>query len=288
MKKIAAIGELLWDIFPDGKEVGGAPANFAIISAYLGNDAYVISAVGTDNLGKELTNKLKNWQVDVDLLQTHPDYKTGEVNIKINENGIPAYEIVENRACDHIIYTEKLSKSLQHFDAISFGSLSSRSKDTKKTIFRVLEQLPNSCLKVCDLNLRKNYYSKDLIKKLLGYSDVFKINDDERRLLEKNLNINLNHHENYKDFIIENSLKYLIITNGEKGSYIITEQEYSEQKANTVKVIDTVGAGDAFLAASIDGILHHKPVKIWHQQAVDLSATVCKYKGATGFLKATE
>ena len=123
MHKIAAIGEILWDNFPDGKVLGGAPTNFAIMSKYLGNEAYIISAVGNDNLGTEIFEKLNFWGINTELLQINPDYKTGEVIVTINETGQPRYRIVENRACDHIQYKNPMDNYHNTFDAISFGYL---------------------------------------------------------------------------------------------------------------------------------------------------------------------
>ena len=284
MKNIAAIGEILWDNFPNGKELGGAPTNFAIISKYLGNNAFVISSVGDDVLGEEIIEKLKFIGINTDLLQINSDYKTGEVNITIDNNGNPNYIIEENRACDHIIYTDEMDKYVDKFDAISFGSLSHRSGDSKKTIFKFLSKISNNCLKVCDLNIRKQYYNEQLINDLLEISDIFKINYDEKILLEKILKINLNKPKNIKKFLINRKLESLIITNGSIDSEIITLKEYSKISSKKINVIDTVGAGDSFLSAFVEGYLNKKPINIIHKDAVNLSAKVCKKKGALGIL----
>ncbi len=284
MFKIAAIGELLWDNFPDGKRLGGAPANFAVMSKYLGHTAYIISAVGDDEPGVELIRQLDKWGIHVDLIQKHPAYRTGEVNIQLDRDGNPSYQIVENRACDHILYSEKIKESLNQFDAITFGSLSSRSEDSKQTIFRVLNELPEKCLKVCDLNIRKNYYSEDLIEQLLNRSDIFKINQYEKNILENILKINLNDSPSVKGLLKQYNLEMLIITNGDKGSEIITLDDVSKRESLAVKIIDTVGAGDSFLAACVDGYLKKYSLDKIHDNAVTLSAIVCQAKGATGIL----
>ncbi len=288
MFTIAAIGEILWDNFPDGKRLGGAPANFAVISKYLGNQAYVISAVGDDAAGRELLEQLNKWGINTDLIQRLNTYKTGEVNITLDKQGNPRYQIVENRACDHIQYSPELDQYIDLFDAISFGSLSSRSEDSKQTIFKLLKKLPDQCLKVCDLNIRKNYYSKELIVQLLKLSDVFKINHYEKTILEKILKINLDNATTARRVMTEYKLNMLIITNGDKNSKIISLSEYSERTSQRVKVIDTVGAGDSFLAACVTGYLEKRPLDIIHKNAITLSADVCQVKGATGILSLLE
>jgi len=284
MKKIAAIGEILWDNFPDGKILGGAPTNFAILSKYLGNEAYVISAVGDDDLGKEIFDKLQNWGICTSLLQITKEYDTGEVMVQVDEQGIPRYQIVENRASDHIKYSDEMNNFLNEFDAISFGSLSSRSMESKNTIFEFLRKLSDKCLKVCDLNIRKNYYNKELIESLLKISDIFKINENEQALLEKIFEIKLDEPENIRYLMKNYNIEVIIITNGDVDSEIILMNDYSRIPSKKVDVVDTVGAGDSFLAAFVDGYLKNLPLAQNHQRAVELSSEVCKHKGATGIL----
>ena len=282
MYKIAAIGEILWDNFPDGKELGGAPTNFAILSKYLGNESYVISTVGNDDLGKEILEKLSTWGIHTVLLQISEEYKTGEVDIQIDESGNPRYQIVENRACDHILYNELLDNYLDTFDAISFGSLSHRSEDSKQTIFKFLDKLSEKCLKVCDLNIRKNYYSIKLIENLLKISDIFKINKNEQELIQSLLRVKIDTPKAQLQFINEWGLKALIITNGDIDSEICTLADYSKLNSLKVQVVDTVGAGDSFLASFVNGFLKGLPLSEIHKNANDLSAKVCSIKGAVG------
>jgi len=284
LKNIAAIGEILWDNFPDGKELGGAPTNFAIMSKYIGSNAFVISAVGDDFSGKEILEKLHQIGINTDLLQINPNYKTGEVNISVDNAGNPKYEIIENRACDHIHYSEKMDEFTGKFDAICFGSLSHRSEDSKQTIFKFLHKLDKKCLKVCDLNIRQNYYNKNLINDLLEISDVFKINYEEKSLLENIFKVNLNKAEDCKKFLLEKDLQVLIITNGEIESEIITLNEYSKLNSKKINVVDTVGAGDSFLAGFVHGYLKKLPIELIHRNAIELSAKVCESKGALGIL----
>lgn len=223
--------------------------------------------------------------MNTELLQISKDYNTGEVRITFDEYGIPKYQILNIRACDHMKYNKSLEAYLQEFDAIGFGAFSDQSIESMNTIFRFLKNVPEKCLKVCDFNMRKNYISKEFIQSLLELSDVFKINENERKILENVLGNTVDSLKNIRDLMSHYGIEVFIITNGEVRSEIITMQEYSCIPSKQVEVIDTVGAGDSFLAAFTDGYLHNQSIYEIHQNAVALSAEVCTCKGATGILE---
>ena len=173
---VIALGEILWDMLPTGKRAGGAPVNFAYHASQNGAESYAISAVGNDELGAELLNDAHKAGINT-LVQTN-EYPTGTVAVALT-NGIPEYTIVQNVAWDHIGYTDELAEAVSKADAICFGTLGLRSQESHDTIIKLLQHSKEGALKFFDINLRANFYSKELIEELLGYANIFKINDDE-------------------------------------------------------------------------------------------------------------
>ena len=274
---VVGIGELLWDIFPTGKRAGGAPVNFVYHATQLGAEGYAISAVGKDELGKEILQELDKNHIaySVDSLT----YPTGTVKIELN-NGIPSYTIVENVAWDHIPLTEKDIDLIKKADAICYGTLSLRNENSRRTITTLLSYAPKDSLRFYDINLRQHYYSKELIEELLKMANIFKINDEELLTLKDLFNLKGSDEDVCKYFIDKYNLKYLILTAGDKYSIVYSQNEVSRIETPKVKVADTVGAGDSFSGAFVQGILSGKTLKEAHQQAVKISAFVCTQTGA--------
>lgn len=274
---VVGVGELLWDIFPTGKRAGGAPVNFVYHATQLGAEGYAISAVGKDELGAEIIEELNKNNIDycIDFLT----YPTGTVNIKLND-GLPSYTIVENVAWDHIPLTEKSIDLVKKADAVCYGTLSLRNEDSRKTIINILSYAPKESLRFYDINLRQHYYSKELIEELLELANVFKINDEELIVLKDLFNLKDNDENVCKYFLDKYNLKYLILTAGDKYSVVYSQKECSRIETPKVKVADTVGAGDAFSGAFVQGILSGKSLKEAHKQAVEISAFVCTQTGA--------
>lgn len=274
---VVGIGELLWDVFPTGKRAGGAPINFVYHATQLGAQGYAISAVGNDELGKEILQELdkNNIAYYIDSI----NYPTGTVQVKLN-NGIPSYTIIENVAWDHIPLTQKAIDLVKTADAICYGTLSLRNTDSRKTITTLLSYAKKDSLRFYDINLRQHYYSKELIEELLNYANVFKINDDELLVLRDLFSLKGTDEEVCKYFMNTYKLKYLILTAGEKYSVVYSQTEVSRIETPKVTVADTVGAGDAFSGAFVQGILSGKTLKEAHKQAVEISAFVCTKTGA--------
>ena len=274
---VVGIGELLWDIFPTGKRAGGAPVNFVYHATQLGAKGYAISAVGKDELGTEILQALdkNNIAYSVDSLT----YPTGTFKVELN-NGIPSYTIVENVAWDHIPLTQKDRDLVKQADAVCYGTLSLRNEDSRKTIITLLSYAPKESLRFYDINLRQHYYSKDLIETLLKMANVFKINDEELITLKDLFNLKDTDENACKYFLEKYNLKYLILTAGDKYSIVYSQKEVSRIETPKVKVADTVGAGDAFSGAFVQGILAGKTLKEAHKQAVEISAFVCTKTGA--------
>ena len=274
---VVGIGELLWDIFPTGKRAGGAPINFVYHATQLGAEGYAISAVGKDDLGQEILQELKTNKISNVI--TSVDYPTGTVQVKLN-NGIPDYTIVENVAWDHIPLTQTAIDLVKKADAICYGTLSLRNQDSRNTITKLLSYARKDALRFYDINLRQHYYSKELIEELLKLANIFKVNDEELLVLRDLFNLKGTDEEVCKYFMDTYNLKYVILTAGDKYSIVFSQAERSRIETPKVKVADTVGAGDSFSGAFVQGILSGKNLQEAHQQAVKISAFVCTQTGA--------
>jgi len=278
---VIGMGEVLWDLLPDGKILGGAPVNFAYHAMQLGAVGVAVSSVGNDELGREIIDSVNSKGIENCIaVNTHP---TGTVGVTLKD-GKPDYTIYENVAWDFIELTPEAIKMLQQADAICFGTLAQRSAVSHSAIQKALKLVPENCLKVYDINLRQKYYSKELISESLSVANVFKINDDEVELFKHLFGFEGSEIEVCMKIKETYSLEYLALTKGEKGSYLFHESEVSFLPTPLVEVEDTIGAGDSFTSAMVMGILKLQPLNEIHRKAVDISAFVCTQKGATPIL----
>jgi fructokinase len=285
MKKYTVIGmgEVLWDLLPDGKILGGAPVNFAYHAMQLGAVGVAVSSVGDDELGREIMDSVNSKEVENCIAVNN--LPTGTVGVTLKD-GKPDYTIYENVAWDFIELTPEAIRMLQQADAICFGTLAQRSAVSHGAIQKALKLVPENCLKVYDINLRQKYYSKELISESLSVANVFKINDDEVELFKYLFGLEGSETEVCLKIKETYSLEYLALTKGEKGSYLFHESEVSFLPTPLVVVEDTIGAGDSFTSAIVMGILKQQPLNEIHQKAVEISAFVCTQKGATPVLPA--
>ena len=274
---VVGIGEILWDMLPGGKRAGGAPINFVYHAAALGAEGYAVSAIGNDADGRAIVAELKQNKIDHVLALT--PYPTGKVLVEL-KNGIPAYTIVENVAWDHIPYSDDASAVIRRADAVCFGTLASRSPESRDTLIRLLQEAPADALRFFDINLRGNYYSAELIRRYLGFADIFKLNDDEIGQIRNLFSLNGTDEEICRLLLKQYNLQYLIFTAGEKFSVIYSPQGVSRLNTPAVPVVDTVGAGDAFSGAFVYGILTGKSMADAHKNAVRVAAFVCTRSGA--------
>lgn len=274
---VVGIGELLWDVFPDGKKAGGAPINFVYHATQLGAKGYAVSAVGNDDLGREILSRLK--QSGINGIIEHVDYPTGKVLVTL-QNGIPEYEIVQNAAWDHLPCSAKAVQILQQADAVCFGTLALRNSDSREHILQMLSCVPDTAVKLYDINLRQHYYSPELIETLLKRANVFKINIDEMAVIRPLFNLSGSDEEVCRALMRRYNLKYVIFTAGEKFSTVYATDETSYFETPAVKVADTVGAGDSFSAAFVYSLLTGKSLQQAHQTAIKVSAFVCTREGA--------
>lgn len=275
---VIGIGELLWDMLPDGKELGGAPANFAYHANFFGANSTIISALGNDESGKEIRDLLKkrNLEYSINIV----NYPTGWVSVKLDK-GIPNYVIHENVAWDFIALKEEVIPVLQKADAICFGTLSQRSEESFETIQEAIKLVPKTALKVLDINLRQSYYTKNIIEASLKCANVVKLNDEELVILSEMFHLSTGQDEACRQLLNQFNLKLLALTKGGEGSVLYMPNEISSYPTPKVTVVDTIGAGDSFTAAMVMGLLNGKPLKQIHKEASEHAAKVCASKGAT-------
>ena len=280
MKKfvVIGIGEILWDLLPDGKVLGGAPANFAWHAQQLGSRSSVISAVGHDDLGQEINDIIHHHALH--NCMSISDKPTGTVEVEL-ENGIPRYIIHENVAWDHITLTAEALTVLSQADAICFGTLAQRHEISRNAIHQALSLVPDKCLKVFDINLRQHWYSEQVIRDSLEKSDILKINDEELAIVANMFKIRGAEEDICYNILSAYKLKMVALTKGSVGSLLLTGDNQSYIDTPIVDVIDTVGAGDSFTAALVAGWLRKESLSSIHDQAVTISAYVCTQRGAT-------
>ena len=284
---IVGMGEALWDVLPEGKKIGGAPANFAYHVSQFGLPSCVVSAIGDDKLGAEIIENF-NAKGLQQLIETVP-YPTGTVQVEIDQAGIPQYEIKENVAWDNIPYTARLENLAQRTRAVCFGSLAQRSVVSRTTINRFLDAMPhdNDPLVVFDVNLRQGFYNKDILCNSMKRCNILKINDEELVTVSRMFGYpGIDLQDKCWILLGKYNLKMLILTCGINGSYVFTPGTVSFHPTPLVEVADTVGAGDSFTAAFISSILKGKTVPEAHKRAVETSAFVCTQQGAMPLLPA--
>lgn len=280
MNKVIAIGEIVWDCLPSGKQLGGAPLNFAFFAKELGADAYAVSAVGNDVLGDETLAVAATTGVCLDYVQRN-SLPTSRVLVTLNEVGIPQYEIVEGVAWDAIEGSDAALKLVEDADVICWGSLAQRSEKSRNSILSLLDAAPDTCVKVFDINIRQHYYTKEVVEASLERANILKLNEDELPLVARMLGVEGSDKEIVSILIDMYSLKYLIYTHGADFSEVYSaDGEYSHVPTPKVSVADTVGAGDSFTAVFVTSLLKGDSLKDSHEKAVKVSAYVCTKNGA--------
>lgn len=284
-KIVVGMGEALWDVLPEGKKIGGAPANFAYHVSQFGLPSCVVSAIGDDALGKEIIENFTS--KGLDQLIAEVPYPTGTVQVEIDQTGIPLYDIKENVAWDNIPYTEHLDALAKRTKAVCFGSLAQRNVVSRETINHFLDTMPkdDDSLIVFDVNLRQGFYNKEILCKSMQNCNILKINDEELITVSRMFGYpGIDLQDKCWILLGKYNLKMLILTCGINGSYVFTPGNVSFQPTPKVEVADTVGAGDSFTAAFIASILEGKSVTEAHTIAVKTSAFVCTQKGAMPIL----
>ena len=279
---VVGLGEILWDVLPDGKQLGGAPANFAYHSRLLGLNAVIVSCIGSDEPGKEILDTLENLELPADHIAIDPARPTGTVTVELDDQGKPDYEIHENVAWDFIPTNPNLIALASHVDAVCFGTLSQRSEASRKTIRQFLDATHPGCIRVYDINLRQNYYNEQIVDDMLKHAEVLKLNDEELPVVAEMFGITGDEDTLLQTILKRYALKLIVLTKGSEGSVLFADGEKSVSKSSDqIEIADTVGAGDAFTAAVTTGLLHGKGLHEINKFANRLAAFVCTQKGAT-------
>ena len=275
------MGEALWDVLPEGKKLGGAPANFAYHVSQFGLESRVVSAVGQDKLGAEILENFRQKQL-YGLIETVP-YPTGTVQVELDAEGVPCYDIKEGVAWDNIPYTQALEGLASQTRAVCFGSLAQRSIVSRQTIHRFLDAMPDDAdtLRIFDINLRQGFYTKEILCDSFRRCNILKINDEELVTVSRMFGYpGIDLQDKCWILLAKYNLKMLILTCGVNGSYVFTPGHVSFVETPKVQVADTVGAGDSFTAAFVAATLKGLPVAEAHRLAGDTSAYVCTQQGA--------
>lgn len=297
MKYVVGIGEALFDCLPEGRKLGGAPANFAYHVSQFGLNGCAISAIGDDELGEEIVETFE--KVNLHYVLPRVEQPTGTVKVTLDSKGVPQYDICLGVAWDNIPQTYEMLEVARNAEAICFGSLAQRSETSRRTIHAFLDAAPKSAMKVFDINLRQHWYTAEVIAESLNRANVLKINDEELDVVAAMLlGVTSNTPGKLiaedpektrlvcRDLIAKYNLKMLILTCGAIGSYVFTDKEESYVSTPKVQVADTVGAGDSFTATFVAQILMGKTIREAHEKAVVVSAFVCTQNGAMPVLPA--
>lgn len=276
--KIIGLGEILWDMLPTGKQLGGAPANFAYHVCRLGGNGWAVSAISDDELGREIKNTLSTKKLNTTLEEVNEP--TGTVQVTLNAAGVPTYDITEGVAWDHIPFTERIGDLAKETSAVCFGTLAQRSPESRATIHEFIESMPAGSLKVFDINLRQKYYDENIISDSLRLADILKINDEELEIVSRMLCLSGTSEERCRAISREFNLKFVILTMGGDGSKVILEDSVHLSTPGKINIVDTVGAGDSFTAAFMLAYLRGESIEKAHTLATEVSSYVCTKAGA--------
>jgi fructokinase len=283
---IVGLGEVLWDLLPAGKQLGGAPANFAFHAQQLGARGVVVSAVGRDALGEEIKARLE--QLGVSSKLHISDLPTGTVSVKLDAAGVPSYVIHQPVAWDEMRDAGEGKDLAARTDVVCFGSLAQRSLTSRATIHAFLAATRrDQCLRVFDINLRQDFYSELVIRESLDMTGVFKLNDQELPVVAGLLGLPADE-ATFAESLLSRlpSLRVIALTRGPHGSALFTRDETNQHPGVPATLADTVGAGDAFTATLAIGLLRGEPLDRINAAANRVAAYVCSQHGATPKLPA--
>ena len=279
--KIVGIGEVLWDLLPSGSELGGAPANFACHAHALGASASVVTRVGDDDFGLAVLRRFGEQGIAEGTVQVDATAPTGTVTVTLSETGIPSYTIHENAAWDRLAVTPAATRAVREADAVCFGSLAQRSAVSRASIQALVADARAGALRVFDINLRQNYYSREILGQSLRLANVLKLNDGELPVLAALFGLSGPPRELMARLADQFELQLVALTRGPAGSLLFRAGQWSDCPSVPTRVVDTVGAGDAFTAALVMGLLHQMGLGAINALADEVARYVCSRAGAT-------
>ncbi|UCG51784.1 MAG: carbohydrate kinase [Candidatus Latescibacterota bacterium] len=281
MHTVAGFGELLWDILPGGKQMGGAPGNFACHIGALGEEGVVISRVGDDSPGRELLARLDKLGVGHEYVTIDPAHPTGRSTVELDAKGVPSFLVHENVAWDFIEYTPRLADFARNVDAVYFGTLPQRSAVSGETVRLFLKNTRPSALRLFDANLRRPHFSRDVVEVSLETATAAKLNDAELDVLGDYFSLRGEAATQLRRLVDRFELKLAALTRGERGSLLVAGDRTAVHPGCPTRVADTVGAGDAFAATLVVGLLAGLDIDRINEQANRVASFVCSKPGAT-------
>jgi fructokinase len=280
-RTVVGLGELLWDLLPSGKQLGGAPANFAYVSSLFGNRGVVASRVGGDALGDAAVDLLATLNLEDHCVQRDESHATGTVGVEIDDHGQPTFTIFENVAWDHLQWTADWQMLATEADIVCFGSLAQRSPDSRSTILRFLKAMREDALRIFDVNLRQNYFSREVLTDSLALANVAKLNDAELPVVLANCGLPVGGElENARELRQEFDLDLVCVTRGVNGSLLVSESDSHAHPGFKIAVSDTIGAGDAFTAALAHHFTRGVPLAPINDIANRVGSWVASFPGA--------
>jgi fructokinase len=279
--KIIGIGEVLWDLLPDGPKLGGAPGNFAYHAHALGAQACVVTRVGDDELGRDILQLFEKRGIADGTVQVDDAAPTGTVTVALSEKGIPNYIIHENVAWDRLAVTQPALKAIREADAICFGSLAQRGEISRAAIQRMVSAAPANSLRVFDINLRQNYFSREVIEQSLRLANVLKLNDGELPILAGMFKLSGSSQQQIEQLAEKFALQVIALTRGPAGSLLFRSGQWSDNPSVPIKIVDTIGAGDSFTAGLVLGLLQKMDLDEINSLADEVARYVCSCVGAT-------
>jgi len=283
---IVGLGEILWDLLPEGRQLGGAPANFAYHCHAMGGKGLVVSGVGDDKDGTDIYDSLADLSIETTYVSKVQEFPTGTVSVELCKDGHASYTIHSPVAWDYIKWSESLAQLAKKCDAVCFGSLAQRNPVSRETIRQFLEATSEDCMRVFDINIRQNYATEEIVRQSLKYANILKLNDEELPVVAAMLSISeTDESKLVNELILRYDLHCVMLTKGSAGSMLYTKDEVSFCESQDVSVVDTVGAGDSFTATAVMGFIEGKALKQLHQRASKVADYVCTQKGATPLLK---
>ncbi|MDQ8208437.1 carbohydrate kinase [Coraliomargarita sp. SDUM461003] len=277
---VAGIGELLWDVFPNQKRIGGAPANFAYHVHQLGADSWPVSCLGADALGRELRSQLSGSACDLRYVAESDLYATGTVDVRLSD-GKPSYDIHMDAAWDYLEFTPQLQALASGLDAVCFGSLSQRSQVSRQSVHSFLSAMPAKSVKIFDVNLRQSFFSKEVLRRSLEQANVLKLSDEELPVLLDMFDLEGGIREQLLQLLELFDLRLVAYTRGSRGSLLQGVNELHDFPGTEVDSVDTVGAGDSFTAALCMGLLRDWKLSGINFFANEVAGYVCTQQGAT-------